>query len=158
MGRIYFKLEGVIPPKKNSKQIFVNPRTKKLVVIPSKRHKEWHKHASLQLAVQKNGLDLPIKECEYLEVILYYPDKRGRDNTNIVESVHDLLVDNGILKNDNWMVTGPTIQIPVYRKNNAGCEITIHEVNTGKETKIGDCLINLGNSKLKKIDLKLAPS
>lgn len=158
MARIYFKLEGVIPPKKNSKQIFVNPRTKRLTVIPSKRHKEWHKHASLQLAVQKNNLDLPIKECEYLEVTLFYADKRGRDNTNIVESVHDLLVDNGILDDDKWQVTGPTIQIPVYRKNHAGCEITIETSSTGKEKKTRASLTDLLGTKLKKVDLKLAPS
>jgi len=154
MDRVYFELKGVIPPKKNSKQIFVNPRTKRLAVIPSKRHKEWHRHASLQLNVQKNNLDLPIKECEYIEVTIFYHEKRPRDNTNIVESIHDLLVDNGILSDDNWKVTGETRQIPVYRKGLPGCEITIQpSASTDQEGKARVSKVDLRNSKLKKVKL-----
>ena len=60
-----------------------------------------------------------------IELILYYGTLIKKDNTNTADSVHDLLADVGIIEDDNWRVTGRTIQTPVYRKNKPGCKIII---------------------------------
>lgn len=122
---VTFYLDGRIPSKKNSKQIFQNTRTGKPFITTQKNYKAWHAVQSLQLNLQKSKYNLPIKKCEKIVVKLFYGDMRKSDNTNKVESIHDLLVDNGILEDDNWQVTGPTEQIPIYRKGEPGCEIII---------------------------------
>lgn len=127
---ITFTLEGRIPSKKNSKQIFQNKKTGKPFITSSKDFKLWNQAQSLQINLQKHKYDLPIKKCESITVKLFYGDLRGADNTNKVESIHDLLVDNGILEDDNWKVTGTTIQIPIYRKGKPGCEIIIQALDS----------------------------
>ena len=47
-------------------------------------------------------VDLPIKKCDSVTVHLYYGTLAVKDNTNTVESVLDLLVDMGVLEDDNW--------------------------------------------------------
>lgn len=125
MEIVKFYLDGSIPSKKNSKQIFQNRRTGKPFITTQKNYKIWHAAQSLQLNLQKSGKELPILKCEKITVKLFYGDLRKSDNTNKVESVHDLLVDCGILEDDNWFVTGTTEQIPEYRKGEPGCEIII---------------------------------
>ena len=119
-------MDGSIPPKKNSKRIF-RAKNGKMIVKPSVRHEEWHNRVKYQLMLQKGKLDFPfpIEKCASIACYIRYPDRRGRDNTNAVESVHDILVDVGILKDDCWQVTGPTSQIPSYDKENPGAVIVI---------------------------------
>lgn len=126
---VTFQLDGRIPSKKNSKRIFVNPRTKRPIIASQKNYMDWHAIQSLQLNLQKSKYDLPIKKCEKITVKLFYGDLRKADNSNKVESVHDLLVDNGILEDDNWQVTGRTEQIPEYRKGEPGCEIILQVID-----------------------------
>lgn len=118
-------MDGSIPPKKNSKQIF--RRKGKTIVIPSERHKIWHERTYYALVLQRNNsaFNFPIEKCVSITTHIRYPDKRGRDNTNAVESVHDILVDVGILKDDCWQVTGTTTQIPSYDKKDPGATIVI---------------------------------
>lgn len=127
---ITFHLDGRIPSKKNSKQIFQNKRTGKPFITTQKNYKSWHTVQSLQLNLQKSKYNLPIKKCEKVTLKLFYGDYLVADNTNKADSIHDLLVDNGILEDDNWKVTGRTEQIPIYRKGQAGCEIIIQVAQT----------------------------
>lgn len=92
-------IKGRIPSKKNSKQVFC-PGKGRPIVTASKAHKEWHADASEQLAKQK----LKKIECSKAHFVLYAPDKRKADLSNKWESVADLLVDNGIIEDDNWFV------------------------------------------------------
>ena len=129
MNRIVtFYLEGRIPSKKNNNQIFRNKRTGRPFITSQESYKTWHAAQSLQLNLQKSKYKLPIKKCEKITVKLFYGDLRKADNTNKAESVHDLIVDNGILEDDNWFVTGITEQIPEYRKGKPGCEIIIRAI------------------------------
>jgi len=66
-----------------------------------------------------------VENCESIKTYIRYPDKRGRDNTNAVESIHDILVDVGILKDDCWQVTGTTIQVPNYDKEHPGATVIL---------------------------------
>lgn len=141
---VEFYLDGNIPAKKNRPRIF--KRGKGFVRIPSKAHEKWHQAAGYQLKLQKQdcGVDLPIKKCEYIEVHLFYGTKAVKDNTNTVESVMDLMVDLGVLEDDNWQITGETRQIPHYRKGKPGCRIVIklddnHRHSTdGEGNKVSD--------------------
>lgn len=95
-----FTILGRVPSKKNSKQIFA--RQGRIIAIPSAKHKEWHTDASKQiLGTYKKG----IKAADIF-ITLYAPDARKGDLTNKAESVMDLLVDNGVLEDDNWFVCG----------------------------------------------------
>lgn len=130
MGKIAFILSGNIPSKKNSKQIFKNKKTGKHFISCSKTYKLWNKEARLQILQQIMNDDtirhiLPISSCKKITVYLFFGNKRKTDNTNKVESIHDLLVDYGILIDDNWMITGETHQIPVYREREPGARVEI---------------------------------
>jgi len=129
MSRIItFELTGRIPSKKNNKSIRFNPRTKKPFITSSKDYKKWHEYASLQINTQKSDIknvEFPIQKCDYIETTLFYGTKHRSDNTNKTESVHDLLVDMGVLQDDNWQITGRTTQIPIYREKEPGAQVVI---------------------------------
>jgi Holliday junction resolvase RusA-like endonuclease len=100
---VIITLFGRIPSKKNSKQVVCRGRYP--MVFPSERFVEWHRDATQQLmsmgmAVSKMG---PMGHVS-VTITIYAPDARVADLTNKAESIMDLLVDNGILADDNWFV------------------------------------------------------
>lgn len=124
---VCFKISGNIPSKKNCKQIFRNSKTGKSFITSSNAYKDFQKSALIQLEQQKsnNQIKFPIEKCKSITVHIHYGTLHLKDNSNTIESVHDLLVDAGIISDDNWMVTGITTQIPFYRKGEPGCDILI---------------------------------
>jgi hypothetical protein len=120
-------LAGRIPSKKNSKQIvFVHGRK---LVIPSKEYAAWHKEQSKALIETKayfcRGPQFPLKEAT-IEMIITFPDNRKADLTNKAESIMDLLVDNGILEDDNHKVCRRVVmESGGVDKLKAGANITI---------------------------------
>jgi Holliday junction resolvase RusA-like endonuclease len=111
-------LIGRIPSKKNSR--ITDRRTGRS--FPSASYTSWVKLMSKQISAQ-----FLIFNSELLTngifIRIYYPDNRKADLTNKSESIMDLLVDTGILEDDNWKVTGAIVMVPEYRKNAGGCEI-----------------------------------
>lgn len=101
-----YKLLGVPASKKNNKRIVMKKR--KPMLISSERFMNWHDDAVLQLKPQVKGK--PITQCSAIICEFYIKDKRKRDNTNMAESIHDLLVDVGILEDDNYFVAPITVQ------------------------------------------------
>jgi len=101
-----YKLLGVPASKKNSKRIVM--RGRKPMLISSERFMKWHEEAVRQITPQVKGE--PIQRCSALICYFYVKDKRRRDNTNMAESIHDLLVDVKILEDDNYFVAPITIQ------------------------------------------------
>ena len=95
-------LKGTVPSKKNSRINLKDGRS-----FPSKNYTEWHKVQSGELMVWKNQHSIN-RPFGYTRMVLsFYPrDERIADLTNKAESVMDLLVDNRILKDDNWFVVG----------------------------------------------------
>lgn len=97
-----FTLTGGVPSKKNSRrQIRCGGRT---INIPSKNYEEWHRDASMQLIAQR--AKKIAGEYHKVDIKLFAPDRRKGDLTNKAESIMDLLVDNGIIEDDNWFVVG----------------------------------------------------
>lgn len=110
-------IKGRIPSKKNSKQIVCRGRFP--MVLPSKAYKEWHKVASLQLPKIK------ISDIVELTIVFYFPDARDTDLSNKCESVMDLLVDNGVIEDDNWRVVPRLVlQAGGISRDNPRAEIT----------------------------------
>jgi Holliday junction resolvase RusA-like endonuclease len=118
---ITLTITGDVPSKKNSKQIvYVKQRP---LVIPSSNYTKWHKQALSQLLGQK-PITTPIERVD----LTFYPStKRRADATNKAESAMDLLVDAGIIEDDNWFVIpevrtklgevdrqNPRVQIEIY--------------------------------------------
>jgi len=115
-----FTVKGRIPSKKNSR---INTRSGRS--FPSKKYKEWHHDASWQLFTQKKKL---FTHCK-ITIAIYAPDKRRFDLTNKAESIMDLLVDCGILEDDNVNVV-PAVQL-LFKgvdRENPRAEITITDL------------------------------
>lgn len=93
------KLTENIPSKKNSK--IISCRGKFPLVLSSNKYREWHKKASEEILNQTPIKS--IKKCN-IELVFSPPNKRLFDLTNKAESVMDLLVDNGIIIDDNYSV------------------------------------------------------
>lgn len=55
-------------------------------------------------------------------------DLRRRDSDNGCSSILDLLVDNGILQDDNWQIVQEITITNKYEKNNPFVKITIDKV------------------------------
>lgn len=105
---------GRIPSKKNSR---INTRSGRS--FPSSKYTAWHKDASLQIRDAKQ-----ITEKNIL-LEFYMPDNRRTDLTNKAESVMDLLVDNNLLADDSWQITGDvTLRCLGVDKENPRVEIS----------------------------------
>ena len=115
-----FTILGRVPSKKNSKVMVC--RGKFPILLPSAKYQEWHKDASKQLTgAYKVGI------CpSTIEIKLFSPDMRKSDLTNKAESIMDLLVDNGVLEDDNWFCC-PNISLKFggQDKENPRAEISI---------------------------------
>lgn len=106
-------IQGRVPSKKNSR---INTRSGRS--FPSAKYTEWHKDASRQLI----GVNKILEKGITIE--FFMPDNRRCDLTNKAESIMDLLVDNGLLEDDCWQVTGYVILVPCgVDKENPRAEI-----------------------------------
>ena len=115
-------LKGRIPSKKNSRNIFVVKG--RLLNIPSKQYEAWHEEKSWELKMRKFE---KLEKVESIEITIFAPDKRKSDLTNKVESLMDLMVDNGILEDDNWFVCGDIrLKFGGVDKENPRAEIIIN--------------------------------
>lgn len=115
-------LKGRIPSKKNSRIIVCRGRFP--MSLPSKSYTEWHKEQS-QTLPKINTID----NCKMV-ITFYAPDKRPTDLSNKAESIMDLLVDNKILKDDNWFVVSSlSLILGGIDKDNPRAEIDINIEN-----------------------------
>lgn len=93
--------------------------------LPSNKHRTWHKEASLQLIGIK-----PHHEITNVMIQFYAPDRRKTDLTNKAESIMDLLVDCGVIADDNWFeIPSISLSCDGVDPKNPRAEITIY----GKE-------------------------
>ena len=88
---------GIVPSKKNSR--IITGKSGRLLSIPSKQHREWHKREFDALLPKR-----PPRPFEGVAINFYfiYPDKHRRDPDNSVTSIFDLLTDASIIKDDTW--------------------------------------------------------
>jgi len=111
-------VRGRIPSKKNNR---VN--TKSGRSFPSAKYREWEYVAMVQLRGYNH---LRIEKVTRIQLEFAWPDNRKADLTNKAESVMDMLVKIGILKDDNWKVV-PELHLKSLgvNKEDPGVEIWI---------------------------------
>ena len=116
---------GQTPSKKNAKQI-VRVRGR-LALISSKRHAEWHKSAVEQLkTILEDEVTINSELKHEINYMFYCKDLRRRDTSNMLESINDLLVDVGILKDDDWQHVRIGFADADLDRENPRAEITIN--------------------------------
>jgi Holliday junction resolvase RusA-like endonuclease len=122
------KLPLPIPSKKNSKQIFVNKATGKPFVTSSASHKAWWANTIMLVKAEKqrqldyftfNGCSIIITFCDN--------GKREYDLTNKAESIMDILVDAGIIADDNRFVV-PDLHLKYEYSDKKECAIEIEGI------------------------------
>lgn len=94
---MHITLYGRIPSKKNSRITIY--KYGKIINIPSNSYREWHKEQTEYLKIF--GPKKTYTHCS-LSMTFFFPDKRRSDTINKEESVLDLFVDLGIIKDDDW--------------------------------------------------------
>ena len=115
------------PSKKNSR--VVDRRTGR--TFPNKRFTEWHKAAAIYVRQQNAH---PMNEGPFaLYLEFTHGDRVRRDSDNGVSSILDLLVDCGVLPDDNWMVVSKIVTTNLYDKGNPGVNITIIPLTDAEE-------------------------
>lgn len=116
-----YTLPGEVPSKKNSRIATRSGRN-----FPSREYRIWHERAAICLKTQ--GVpSKPIEKCTSVCMTFYHTDKIRRDTNNQMASVFDLLVDCGVLADDNWRVTGTESGKGVLCTDGKGarCEVRI---------------------------------
>jgi Holliday junction resolvase RusA-like endonuclease len=93
------------------------------MLLPSKNYKAWHEEQlwALKGSAKYSGA------VRIVELAFYPSTLRKSDLTNKAESVMDLLVDAGILEDDNWFIAPVVIlRFGGHDKTNPRVEISIH--------------------------------
>lgn len=93
-------VEGLIPSKKNSKQIFKNRRTGKSFITSSRSYKAWEIQTVLNFKTKLTKVEGEVA----LYITFYVKSKYKSDLTNKAEGIADALVKAGIIEDDNWFV------------------------------------------------------
>ena len=102
MTPLIITLQGLVRPKNNSKRKVMFGK-KRSVLLSSIWFLEWHESAMIQLAqgaYPRKKISNPIS----VKIQFMLKDKRHRNLTNMTESVMDLLVDYGIIKDGRWQI------------------------------------------------------
>lgn len=123
-----FIIEGETPAKKNSRITLPNGRT-----IPSKNYRTWHESALLQIEAMAISREATISYPVAISLSFYHGDLRRRDSDNGTSSILDLLVDAGILADDNWQIVRILNVYNQYDKGHARCEIMISQLTIKTE-------------------------
>jgi len=115
---------GLTPSKKNS--IGLMFRGGKMFKFPNSRYQSWHKDAIKTIKTPTKRLD----KVELVHLTIYGDTRRKFDLSNKAESIMDLLVDAGILLDDNYEVVPKLIlEYGGISKENPRCEIEIKQAS-----------------------------
>ena len=116
-------LSGAPRTKKNSQRIIRRGRFSS--ILPSEAYMDYAEECAVQLLAQRAvnaGIDFPVNvACVY-----FMPTRRKVDLTNLNEAIHDILVSNYVLMDDNRDIIASTDGSRVeYDKQHPRVEITI---------------------------------
>lgn len=113
-------LLGRIPSKKNGKIMIC--RGTRPILISTPAYSAWHEEQLWALKKYK----FTIESCK-VQLTFYSPDKRPTDLSNKAESVMDLLVDAGLLRDDNWFIVRElTLTFGGVDRENPRCTISFY--------------------------------
>ena len=118
-----YVFRGEVASKKNSK---VLARVKgRPMLLPSRKFQEWEKRA--RLAIMAEGRPpVPLKAAR-LSMVIYHGDLIKRDSNNATQGVQDVLVDMGVIQDDNWMVIGTPEVEHLVDVDDPRLEVTVEE-------------------------------
>lgn len=119
---LYFQTIYTIPrTKKNSQNIVMNPKTKRPFLVQSKDYKNYEKESKLYLTEGKN-IDCPVN----VQMVFFMPTRRRVDLSNLQSACLDLLVNAGVLLDDNCkIVRSHDGSMVLYDKENPRTEVRI---------------------------------
>lgn len=102
MDNVIIKFTVPIVPvtKKNHQRILKNRRTGKHFVAPSEQYEQYENTALW--FIPKRGV--PIDFQVNVKCLFYMPNNRPCDLTNHLESIDDIMVKAGLLKDDNYKI------------------------------------------------------
>ena len=91
-----------LPPitKKNHQRILKNFKTGKPFVAPSEQYKQYESQALWFIPKGGECIDYPVN----VRCLFYMPTKRRCDLTNLLESIDDIMVRAGLLKDDSYHI------------------------------------------------------
>lgn len=131
MNELRFTIDTVARSKKNSMQILVNPKTHRPFISPSSAYKAYRKAALMLIPNDvRQGIDYPVNvQCVY-----YMETRRRVDMCNLIEATLDVLVDAGVLADDNSnIVAGHDGSRVLYDKEHPRTEIIITRIEDGQD-------------------------
>lgn len=119
-GALTIILPGTPITKKNSQQLVYAGRP---MIIPSKAYKDYRKACLAYIQTEaKQGIDYAVN----LRCVYYMPTRRRVDLCNLLEATCDILMDAGVLKDDNSQIVAAHDGSRVdYDKEQPRVEITI---------------------------------
>lgn len=118
-----YVFRGEVASKKNSK---VLARVKgRPMLLPSRKFQEWEKMA--RLAIMAEGRPPEPFKAARLFMVIYHGDMIKRDSNNATQGVQDVLVDMGVLEDDNWMVIGTPEVVHMVDVEDPRLEVTVEE-------------------------------
>lgn len=115
---VSIRLVGRVPSKKNNR-LLVNG-----ISLPSKDYTEW-KNTSCDLIVGALGGRALYLEGGALSVTCYFGDMTRTDLSNKLDSIQDMLIECGVLNEDQWSSLGDIQIKAVYLKGQWGCDIQL---------------------------------
>lgn len=125
MGEMLIKFTVPLTPitKKNSQRIVI--RGNKPCILPSQKYKEYESLALWYIPKRGIPIDFPVN----IKCTFYMPTHRPCDLTNHLESIDDVMVKAGLLKDDNYKILashdGSRVQVD---KNNPRTEVEISRI------------------------------
>lgn len=102
MGDVVIKFTVPLIPvtKKNHQRILKNRNTGKHFVAPSEQYEQYEATALWYIPKRGIPIDFPVN----VKCLFYMPTKRQCDLTNHLESIDDIMVKAGLLKDDNYKI------------------------------------------------------
>lgn len=120
--------------KKNSQQIITNPKTHRVMIIPSKKYKEYEKE--VQSYIPQNWfIDFPVN----VKATFYMPTRRVCDLVNLEEALCDVLVKYHLLEDDKYTIIesmdGSRVK---YCKDQPRTEVEITAIDPKYEPRLAE--------------------
>lgn len=132
--KLTYTIYGKPITKKNSQRICYNKATGRRFVRPSPQYEDYAAAASYYL---RPAPVVPVDTPVNVQCLYYMPTHHRVDQVNLLEATLDILVEYGVLADDNSnIVVSHDGSRVLYDKNNPRTEITITDV---REEKTDDC-------------------
>lgn len=125
-----------LPPitKKNSMRIVRNRKTGKRRIMPSQQYMDYEAEAVWHC--KRARVQRPIEEPVEVKCLFYMPTRRRVDLTNLLESIDDVLVKSGVLKDDHsGIIVSHDGSRVLYDKDNPRTEVFILEKEDAEDGK-----------------------